>query len=303
MFKRSGGCRCRISGAVYTECFNLADMAELPSRLDEGWALQDLVQDFWKHSYYFHAWLLPLVLSPSALKRQKKAMRFQKIRRQMEAPGAPPRTLTWEAMEQIRYLHKEFAESWSVPRLAEGFDVSTDVIRRVLKSKFVPTLEQKLKQDQKVLKKAGITRVVWQLPISEDTLKPLSAGHPMSGPLLMPGDEVSSNSQTHSRALKVTSNAPSTEAQKKREERNKRIQVLEESLVPTTTALGHQRELQKYTTHDSEADRRANNDILPSVEKLEELEAGEPGGQNFSSKVVQKGREFFDSNGNFLYRI
>lgn len=39
MFKRSGGCRCRISGAVYTECFNLADMAELPSRLDEGWAL------------------------------------------------------------------------------------------------------------------------------------------------------------------------------------------------------------------------------------------------------------------------
>ncbi|PNI42841.1 T0113319 isoform 1, partial [Pan troglodytes] len=28
---------------------------------------------------------------------------FQKIRRQMEAPGAPPRTLTWEAMEQIRW--------------------------------------------------------------------------------------------------------------------------------------------------------------------------------------------------------
>lgn len=125
----------------------------------------------------------------------------------------------------------------------------------------------------------------------------------MSGPLLMPGDEVSSNSQTHSRALKVKSNAPSAEAQKKREEKNKRIRVLAESLVPTTTALGHQRELQKYTTHDSEADRRANNHILPSVEKLEELEAGEPGDQNFSSKVVQKGREFFDSNGNFLYRI
>ncbi|XP_027427058.2 neugrin isoform X5 [Zalophus californianus] len=38
----------------------------------------------------------------STLKRQKKAARFQKIRRQMEAPGAPPRTLTWKAMEQIR---------------------------------------------------------------------------------------------------------------------------------------------------------------------------------------------------------
>ena len=28
-------------------------------------------------------------------------------------------------------------QSWSVPRLAEGFDVSTDVIQRVLESKFV----------------------------------------------------------------------------------------------------------------------------------------------------------------------
>ncbi|GAB1292250.1 Neugrin [Apodemus speciosus] len=239
----------------------------------------------------------------SALKRQKKAMRFQKIRRQMEAPGAPPRTLTWEAMEQIRYLHKEFAESWSVPRLAEGFDVSTDVIRRVLKSKFVPTLEQKLRQDQKVLKKAGITRVVRQLPISEDTLKPLSAGRSLSGPLLVPGDEVS-KCQNHSTALKVVkSNIHSTDAQKKQEGRNKRIQVLEKSVVPSTTAVGHQRELQKHTTSDSEAARRMDSDRLPSAEKLEELKAGEPGDQNFSSKVVQRGREFFDSNGNFLYRI
>lgn len=221
----------------------------------------------------------------------------------MEAPGAPPRTLTWEAMEQIRYLHKEFAESWSVPRLAEGFDVSTDVIRRVLKSKFVPTLEQKLRQDQKVLKKAGITGVVRQLPVSEDTLKPLSAGHSPSGPLLAPGDEVS-KSQNHSTALKVVkSNLHSTDAQKKWEGRGKRIQVLEESVVPTTIALGHQRELQKHTASGSEAARRTHSGTLPSAETLEELKAGEPDDQNFSSKVVQRGREFFDSNGNFLYRI
>ncbi|XP_051004741.1 neugrin [Acomys russatus] len=240
----------------------------------------------------------------SALKRQKKAMRFQKIRRQMEAPGAPPRTLTWEAIEQIRYLHEEVAESWSVPRLAEGFNVSTDVIRRVLKSKFVPTLEQKLKQDQKVLKKAGFTRVVGQLPVSEDSLKLLSEGRSVSGPLLMPGDAVSSKSQGHSTALKVgRSNIPSSDAQRRQEEKNKRIQGWEESLVSTATALGHQRELQKDTTSDSGATRRADSDRRPSVETLEELKAGEPGDQNFSSKVVQRGREFFDSNGNFLYRI
>ncbi|CAO2609473.1 Ngrn [Lemmus lemmus] len=127
----------------------------------------------------------------STLKLQKNAKRFQKIRRQMEGPGAPPRTLTWEAIEQTRYLHKEFAESWSFPRLAEGFNVSTDVIRRVLKSKFIPTLEQKLKQDQKALIKAGLA------PASGDAVKSLSAGRSVSG-LQPPGAEVSSKSQTRS---------------------------------------------------------------------------------------------------------
>ncbi|KAL2791043.1 neugrin precursor [Daubentonia madagascariensis] len=241
----------------------------------------------------------------STLKRQRKAIRFQKIRRQMEAPGAPPRTLTWEAIEQIRYLHKEFAESWSVPRLAEGFDVSTDVIRRVLKSKFVPTLEQKLKQDQKVLKKAGLAHSLQQIQGSGGTSKPLSAGHSVSGSLLMPGDEASSKGQSHSTALKVIeSNAHSTNTPRSQKGRKKGIQSLEkESIVPVTATLGHQRELQKYSTSDCEGTRRTDSGGLPSDEKLEELKARETGDQNFSNKVVQRGREFFDSNGNFLYRI
>ncbi|XP_045417650.1 neugrin [Lemur catta] len=241
----------------------------------------------------------------STLKRQKKAMRFQKIRRQMEAPGAPPRTLTWEAMEQIRYLHKEFAESWSVPRLAEGFDVSTDVIRRVLKSKFVPTLEQKLKQDQKVLKKAGLAHSLQQIQGSGDTLKLFSAGRSESGSLLMPGNEASSRGQSHSMALKVIeSNAHGTNTPRRWKGRNKGIQSLEkESFVPVTATAGHRRELQKCSTSDCESARGTDSDGLPSDEKLEELKAGVPGDQNFSNKVVQRGREFFDSNGNFLYRI
>ncbi|XP_046511048.1 neugrin [Equus quagga] len=241
----------------------------------------------------------------STLKRQKKAARFQKIRRQMEAPGAPPRTLTWEAMEQIRYLHKEFAESWSVPRLAEGFDVSTDVIRRVLKSKFVPTLEQKLKQDQKVLKKAGLAHSLRQLPGSGETSKLLSAGHSVSGPLLMPRGEASSKGQGDSTSLKVIeSNTHSTNRPRKQKGRNKGIQVVEEeSFVPVAAALGHRRELQKYSTSDREGTRGADSDGLPSDKKLGEFQTGEPSDQNFSSKVVQRGREFFDSNGNFLYRI
>lgn len=216
----------------------------------------------------------------------------------MEEPGAPPRTLTWEAMEQIRYLHKEFADSWSIPRLAEGFDVSTDVIRRVLKSKFVPTLEQKLKQDQKVLKKAG-------LPGSGDNWKVLSTGHSVSGSLLIPRSETSSQGQGHSTTLKMTEpNSHSTNTPKRQKGRNKGIQGLEkESFVPVTAALGHQRALQMCSTSDYEATRGTDSDGLPTEKKMQELKAGEPGDQNFSSKVVQRGREFFDDNGNFLYRI
>ncbi|XP_066096219.1 neugrin [Saccopteryx bilineata] len=233
----------------------------------------------------------------SALKRQKQAIRFQKIRRQMEASGAPPRTLTREAMEQIRYLHKEFAESWSVPKLAEGFDVSTDVIRRVLKSKFVPTLELKLKQDQKVLKKAGLAHSLCQLPGSGNTWKPLSADRPALGV------KAPSPGQGHSTALKVMEpNTHSTDTLRRQKGKNKRKQNLEkDSFVPVAAG---QRELQKHSSSDCELSRGTDGGRSAGAEKLEELEkAGELGDQNFSSKVVQRGREFFDDNGNFLYRI
>ncbi|KAM5291212.1 neugrin-like [Glossophaga mutica] len=235
----------------------------------------------------------------SALKRQKKAIRFQKIRRQMEAPGAPPRTLTWEAMEQIRYLREEFAESWSVPRLAEGFDVSTDVIRRVLKSKFVPTLEQKLKQDHKVLKKAGPAHSLRQLPGSGDPGKLPPTCHSVSG------GEASSQGQGHSTALKAMEpNTHSTDPPRRQKRRKNGIQSPEkESFAPVAAAGGHRRERRKGPPTDREGTGGTDGAGSPSALKREELKAGERGGRNFSSKVVQQGREFFDDNGNFLYRI
>ncbi|CAD7682677.1 unnamed protein product [Nyctereutes procyonoides] len=226
----------------------------------------------------------------STLKRQKKAARFQKIRRRMEAPGAPPRTLTWEAMEQIR--------------LAEGFGVGPDVIRRVLKSKFVPTLEQKLKQDQQVLKKAGFSHSLQQLPGPEDTLKSLSASHSRSGSLLMPRGESSFKGWGHRRPLTVIeSNTHSKNTPRRQKGGNKGIQTLEEERsVAVPAALSHQRELQKCSTSDGVGKRRTDGYGLPS-DKLQDLKTQELDNQNFSSKVVQRGREFFDSNGNFLYRI
>ena len=47
--------------------------------------------------------------------RKKKAIGFQKIQRQMEAPGVPPKTLTWKAKVQIPYFYKELAECYQFP--------------------------------------------------------------------------------------------------------------------------------------------------------------------------------------------
>ncbi|KAK1327354.1 hypothetical protein QTO34_017019, partial [Cnephaeus nilssonii] len=180
---------------------------------------------------------------------RKKAILFQKIQRQME-------------------------------QSAEGLDVSSDVIRRVLKSKFVPTLEKKLKQDQKVLQKAGPAHSLRQLPGPGDAWELLSACRPVSGA------EASSQGHGHSTALRVTEpNTQSTNTPRRQKGRNKGVQSLEkESFVPVAAAQGQHRELQKYSTSGCEGARGIDNDGLPSVKELEALKARELGEQNFSSK-------------------
>ncbi|KAJ8017218.1 hypothetical protein DPEC_G00015520 [Dallia pectoralis] len=83
-------------------------------------------------------------------RRRQRKLKYHIIKRQMTEPGAPERRLTWETMEQIRYLKQELPEEWTVDRLAEGFSVHRDVVLRVLRSKFTPTPERRAKQDASV---------------------------------------------------------------------------------------------------------------------------------------------------------
>ncbi|CAM9726858.1 unnamed protein product [Rangifer tarandus platyrhynchus] len=55
-----------------------------------------------------------------------------------------------------------------------------------------------------------------------------------------------------------------------------------------------------HPTSDCGGTRGTDSDRLPSNKKLEELKAGDPGDKILSNRVVQRGQEFFDSNGNFL---
>ncbi|XP_029506335.2 LOW QUALITY PROTEIN: neugrin [Oncorhynchus nerka] len=83
-------------------------------------------------------------------RRRQRTVKYHIVKRQLTESGAPERMLSWDAMEQIRYLKQELPEEWTVERLAEGFSVHRDVILRVLRSKFAPTPERKAKQDTSV---------------------------------------------------------------------------------------------------------------------------------------------------------
>nr|XP_060611851.1 neugrin [Anolis sagrei ordinatus] len=83
-------------------------------------------------------------------------LRERRIQKQMEPRGPPQRTLTRQAMEQIRFLSQESPEEWPVERLARGFQVPPDVITRVLRSRFQPSPPRATKQDAVVT--AAITQ-------------------------------------------------------------------------------------------------------------------------------------------------
>ncbi|KAM5173174.1 neugrin [Mantella aurantiaca] len=239
------------------------------------------------------------------LKRQEKAIRFKKIKRLMEPPEEPERRLTWSAMEQIRYLKQELPEEWTVERLADGFNVSTDVIRRVLKSKFVPSEARKMKQDAAVSRHLG--------PVSsrtrQDQLKLPFSKHPTQqfldgnndklllvsqSPLLLPSPKTSDSHiavRTES-TQRHLANIPEPQSI---------LQKVPE--VPPSPAL------RKETSNgqgepvpsvpEEETDELWDGEILTDGE-LEEI--AKCALEN-KMKVVQKGREFFDGDGNFLYKI
>ncbi|TFK89044.1 hypothetical protein K466DRAFT_546052 [Polyporus arcularius HHB13444] len=56
---------------------------------------------------------------------------------------APPRKLSREAMVAVRHLHQVDPAAFSTPILAEKFRISKEAVRRILKSKWEPTREQK----------------------------------------------------------------------------------------------------------------------------------------------------------------
>ncbi|XP_044139162.1 neugrin [Bufo gargarizans] len=248
----------------------------------------------------------------SALKRQKKAILLKRMKREMGPPEPTERHLTWNAIQQIRYLSQEFPEEWPVSRLAVGFNVSNDAIKKVLKSKFIPSEARKVKQDASVFRvqgqnAPGTTNVQLQLgSSSKDTAQPLLPFQGDNRQLL-----VSHSSQllpppktSDSPALALRS-AHLMKTLGRTQESQDSVQGAfgagsSHSVNTSTQAEPEQTMKEEEEEEDGRVlDEKWDGEVL-SDKDLEELaDNGTPN----NMKVVQKGKEFFDRDGNFLYRI
>ncbi|KAF9967929.1 Required for respiratory growth protein 9 mitochondrial [Mortierella alpina] len=60
----------------------------------------------------------------------------------------PQKKLTRQAMEEVRYLRKQFPDEWTTTKLSEHYNMAGESIRRILRTDFQPPAERVAKQDQ-----------------------------------------------------------------------------------------------------------------------------------------------------------
>ncbi|XP_014886433.1 neugrin [Poecilia latipinna] len=221
-------------------------------------------------------------------KRRQRSVKFNMIRRKMTPPGAPQRKLTWDAIEQIRYLKQEQPEEWTIERLAEGFSVPQDVILRVLKSKFTSSPNRKVKQDAKVMVRLNQQALPSDSRRQENKLKLPQSQTPAT---LIPG-------QTEGALISAT--APAQVIQSKGSASLVPVQPpkLPAGTYKAARVTGSTVGGDGFGTEEVEEEWEESWDgqVLTEEELEEILDMDKP------APVVQVGSDFFDAEGNFLYR-
>lgn len=230
-------------------------------------------------------------------RKKQKTVKYHILRRQMTPPGAPQRKLTWDAIEQIKYLKQEQPEEWTVERLAEGYSVSPDVIRRVLRTKFLPTPEKKFKQDTRALSGLGQQVLPSGAAAGQDRLK-LSGNRTTA--LLQPGNVESAlvpvadkTVMLHGESSGLVTKSPAPFSLVPAQFR---ADVSYD--IPVTTSIEEDSIYNTNPTEEDEDDEESWDGRLFTEEELEEIMETVK-----ACPVVQDGNDFFDAEGNFLYRI
>lgn len=179
-----------------------------------------------------------------------------------------------------RYLKQESPEEWTLERLAEGFSVSPDVISRVLRSKFTPSADRKLKQDSKVLASSG-----------QQSLRDGKTEQSV-----LPSGNTGALTALSTGALAVR-------------EADTGLVPSSGYIVPSQLSAEQKvtPALQEQPDCKAEMDMRGDIELEEEWDGVilteEELEHIKPTLKEKPSPVEQKGKEFFDSEGKFLYSI
>ena len=74
--------------------------------------------------------------------QQHKAHR-ETLRKTFPEGWAPPRKLSREAMETLRQLQRMDPQTFSTPMLADRFKISPEAVRRILRSRWQPSMEKR----------------------------------------------------------------------------------------------------------------------------------------------------------------
>ena len=87
-------------------------------------------------------------------KRERQRVLYHIVRRKYFKPEQEANLLTWDAKEQIRYLHTEEPDVWTPEKIAQSFPISVDGVKRFLKNDYTPqNLDEVMKHDRRVQKR------------------------------------------------------------------------------------------------------------------------------------------------------
>lgn len=195
-----------------------------------------------------------------------------------------------QSKSTFRYLKQEQPEEWTVQGLAEGFSVTPDVILRVLRSRFVPSIERRAKQDAKAMAELGQKVLLSGSERVQDRLKLPGNLTPAALP---PGKEAGAVAPAEQNlVLRGEGSASLTKRQT-----SAPVQQLGGDFSNSVSGT-ELTDLDRSTNRDPAEEEEFWDGRVFTDDDLEGfIEMEKP------SLAVQMGKEFFDAEGNFLYRI
>ncbi|XP_054754283.2 neugrin-like [Lytechinus pictus] len=228
----------------------------------------------------------------ASLKRARAAREFRQ--------GPERRTLSWDTIQQIHYLRQENPEDWSVASLSQSFNVSEEVIAKVLKSKFRPGAKTRRKQDLAAAKTTGYVTGGTNLT---------------QAPALVAREDAKESSDINEgRENKHAQNTHAVGHNKELRNTHRKSAVFENN-QSQGSAENYRMKIKKHwdAVPPHTLDKRQENDenpINPEVEYsfgyidfenvdslIEQTEV------KLKPQVIKKGRNFYNEHGEFLYRI